>query len=172
MKTAVIISGAFAGLVACATGTVSTSESSIGDSGISFKGDAAPSAHDSGSQQPDTGTNQTCTGGQTLCGSLCVDTSSNPNNCGSCNFPCDSSSTCTAGQCVPTQQNTNEPPQGTCSHSLCSTGNYLDEGCDTQQCTVVICDIQYLGDDFCCDTDWDATCIDEVNTYCAPYSCQ
>lgn len=146
----------FLGLVsACATGTVS-----VGDGGIVFAGDASPGKHDGGT---------TCSG--MTCSGVCVDTQSDPQNCGGCGIPCDSSSACSGGQCVPITTS-NEPPIGVCAHSLCTTGSYLDEGCDDVSCTVVVCDLAYVGDTFCCDTAWDTECIDEVNTYCAPYSCQ
>jgi len=65
----------------------------------------------------------------------------------------------------------NPPPQDQCGHSLCSTGDFLDEGCDSPGCTIVICDPGYLGDVYCCDQGWDQQCIDEVDELCAPYSC-
>jgi len=167
---------------ACATGAYATPSSSQGDGGVLPRGtdgggstNPPANGNDGGTVNPPTngddagnGNTTTCTG--TMCGSDCVDTTSDPNNCGGCGNACDASQTCTNGQCTG-GTNSNEPPQGTCSHSLCSTGNYLDEGCDTEGCTVVICDPEYLFDDYCCDTDWDQQCIDEVNTYCSPYSC-
>lgn len=164
---------------ACATGTYASDSghTAHGDGGILKKDDDAsapkppPAGDDGGTVLPpddDAGGGPTCNG--TVCGTNCVDTTSDPQNCGGCGVVCDPSATCTSGQCTSTQTS-NEPPQGTCDHSLCSSGTSLEEGCDTQGCTVVICDPSYLGDDFCCDTQWDSTCIDEVNTYCAPYSC-
>jgi hypothetical protein len=66
----------------------------------------------------------------------------------------------------------NPPPQGGCAHSLCVTGTYLDEGCDpTDECTYLICDQNFLGDDYCCTQMWDSMCVSEVATTCPPYSC-
>lgn len=166
-------------LFACATGTYAPADSTTHggkDGGILSKGDSGSSSNDNNNNPPpsgdDGGTTNTNTCSGTLCGTDCVDTSSDPNNCGACANACDVTATCTGGQCVPSSTNTtNEPPQGTCSHSLCTSGNSLDEACDAPGCTIVICDPTYLGDNYCCDTSWDSTCIDEVNTYCAPYSC-
>jgi hypothetical protein len=161
------------GVAACAVG------SAAGDGVVVKKGDGGthdsgssnnpPSSdQDSGSSQPPNG----CT--QTTCGSQCVDVTSDANNCGGCGIACATTETCSNGQCSgaqPPPTTGNEPPQGTCSHSLCSSGSALDEGCDTQGCTVVICDPTYLGDDFCCTTSWDSQCAQEVTDYCSPYSC-
>jgi hypothetical protein len=87
-------------------------------------------------------------------------------NCGSCGNACSTSETCSAGTCTATSD---APPQGTCSHSLCTKGKYLDDSCDTEGCAYDICDI--VGDYYCCSVSWDATCISEVTEYCSPYSC-
>ncbi|HEY1954116.1 MAG TPA: hypothetical protein VGH28_00840 [Polyangiaceae bacterium] len=169
---ATVISGL---VVACATGTYGPGDtnSSHGDGGIISKGDSGtPKGQDAGTKPVvDSGNPQPPTCNGTMCGADCVDTSSDPNNCGACGNPCDLSSTCTGGQCVPNQTQSGEPPVGTCGHSLCTSGNALIEGCDPAGCNTVICDPQYLDDEYCCDTSWDSQCIDEVNQYCAPYSC-
>lgn len=172
MRTIVMFGGVVSCLVvACATGIPSTTESSTKDGGIVFKGDSgAPHpGHDSGTQKQgnDSGT-RTCDG--TLCSDQCVDTTSDPNHCGTCGKTCAATETCTAGACVSTTTS-NEPPVGSCGHSLCTAGGPLAEGCDTEGCNVVICDPSYLGDSFCCDTSWDAQCVQEVTDYCAPYAC-
>jgi len=102
----------------------------------------------------------------TLCSSSCVDTSTDNNNCGKCGNVCSTSETCTSGTCTATSD---APPQGSCSHSLCSTGAALSDGCDTYDCTSEICDI--VGDTYCCSVKWDSTCETEVTDYCSPYSC-
>ena len=50
---------------------------------------------------------------------------------------------------------------GTCTHSECSTGTKLKKGCNT--CVTAVC----AKDSYCCSTDWDATCVSEVATYCS-----
>jgi hypothetical protein len=40
-----------------------------------------------------------CLGGATLCGNLCVDTQSDPSNCGACGTTCGANEICSAGQC-------------------------------------------------------------------------
>jgi serine/threonine protein kinase len=41
-----------------------------------------------------------CPSGQTNCGGVCVNTSNDPNNCGSCGLVCPSGSTCSGGACL------------------------------------------------------------------------
>ena len=171
MKAVVLTSLASCLVLACATGTYgptgTTSGTHKSDGGTSFGGGNNQPPPSSGD---DAGSTNTCSG--TMCGADCVDTSSDPNNCGGCGVLCDVSATCVAGQCSSaTQPTSNEPPQGTCGHSLCSDAEALTEGCDTAGCSIVICDPSYLDDTYCCDTAWDSQCIGEVSTYCAPYSC-
>src|SRR6266700_2740471 len=40
-----------------------------------------------------------CPAGQMACGTVCVDTSSDSQNCGGCGIPCAGSKTCQGGQC-------------------------------------------------------------------------
>lgn len=175
MRAVVFISGLFL-VVGCATGQPATDlVAAHKDGGIIAKGDGG-FTHDSGTTQPqptdDAGGSQTtCTG--TICGGQCVDTTSDPANCGTCGLACASGETCSNGQCTGGGSTTtsNAPPQGTCSHALCTSGAYLDEGCDTAGCTIIICDPSYLGDSYCCTTSWDTQCEQEVTTYCSPYSC-
>jgi len=96
---------------------------------------------------------------ETICKGVCVDTSSDPNNCGGCGNACDSG-TCSGGTCAK-----EEPPVGTCQHSLCKLGGALTEGCDP--CTSTLC----AADTFCCQKSWDNLCVQDVGQYCVPYSC-
>jgi hypothetical protein len=50
---------------------------------------------------------------------------------------------------------------GTCSHAICSTGTALESSCSS--CTTEIC----TSDSYCCDTKWDAQCVDEVSSICS-----
>jgi hypothetical protein len=43
---------------------------------------------------------------------------------------------------------------------VCSTGGALDAGCDS--CASAVCGM----DSFCCSTQWDATCVSEVDLAC------
>jgi V8-like Glu-specific endopeptidase len=53
-------------------------------------------------------------------------------------------------------------PGGGCSHGLCSVGAPLDPGCDG--CAGYVCSF----DPYCCETQWDAICIDESLKACGP----
>jgi len=56
------------------------------------------------------------------------------------------------------------PPPG-CSHDKCTAGASLDATCG--QCVSDICSV----DSYCCDTQWDSICIEEVRTLCGSLSC-
>jgi hypothetical protein len=49
---------------------------------------------------------------------------------------------------------------GSCAHDICVTGVALTASCDP--CAQTVCNI----DAYCCDTAWDATCVDEAGQYC------
>jgi hypothetical protein len=55
-----------------------------------------------------------------------------------------------------------------CGHSLCLTGNSVDQGCNP--CAGAVCAL----DSFCCDSLlglWDSICVSEVNMYCTTLTC-
>jgi subtilisin family serine protease len=56
--------------------------------------------------------------------------------------------------------------QGTCQHTLCTTGTRLSNGCDvppaTSSCVTSICSV----DPYCCTTAWDSYCVNEVYSVC------
>jgi hypothetical protein len=56
-------------------------------------------------------------------------------------------------------------PGNTCSHELCSAGKALTPDCDP--CVAKICD----EDPFCCKTQWDSQCKDEVKSVCEQDLC-
>ena len=155
---------------ACATG--STAAEARPDSG-KLRDAAASASHDGGTTTKDGGSASvpdasTCD--LTLCGGLCVDTSSDDNDCGSCFNVCGTGTTCNGGLCQG-QPTSNAPSQGGCAHDLCTASlGYLTPGCDPTGCVANVC----ATDSFCCDSssgDWDSTCVGEVATYCSPYSC-
>jgi len=98
-----------------------------------------------------------CTGGNTCCASSCVDTKTDLSNCGSCGASCNG--TCTNGNCK-TQCTVD---LGSCSHSPCVQGGPLTDVCDVDGCTDLICN--YL-DPTCCQSTWDATCVQEAVQWC------
>jgi hypothetical protein len=104
-----------------------------------------------------------CTTGQTWCTSACTDTMTDTQNCGTCGNACGSGESCIGGSCCAA------PPTGTCAHSLCDSTTFtaLKKNCDGAGCVTKVCN----ADSFCCNTDWDSICVDEVATYCSPYSC-
>src|SRR5574337_767341 len=54
----------------------------------------------SGASDADAGTDApSCPDGQTSCGTMCVDTTSDPANCGACGNACSASQVCNAGVC-------------------------------------------------------------------------
>jgi hypothetical protein len=105
----------------------------------------------------------TCSSGETLCGSTCTNTQTDSNNCGTCNTVCANGSTCSSGMCT-TSGGTCGAPTGTCSHSLCSAGGPLADGCDPNGCTFSMCDedSSWDLDPYCCQVAWDSTCVGEV----------
>src|SRR5690606_25347928 len=47
-----------------------------------------------------------------------------------------------------------------CAHPICQTGAALDASCDP--CAADLC----AQDPYCCNTEWDATCVGEVTAIC------
>jgi hypothetical protein len=50
---------------------------------------------------------------------------------------------------------------GKCEHEVCTEGTALDPSCGA--CAKEVC----ANDSYCCTTSWDATCVKEVDTFCA-----
>jgi hypothetical protein len=74
-----------------------------------------------------------CPGGLACCNSLCVDTTNDPNNCGSCNNPCNvgGAITCCSSTCV--NLSTNVDNCSACS-AACSSDNVATRHCTTGKC--------------------------------------
>jgi hypothetical protein len=78
--------------------------------------DAGSLAADAGAPVPDTGAPPqdasvvTCPTGQSMCGGVCVDESSNPANCGMCGMVCAATETCQQGTCVAAAQDASASP--------------------------------------------------------------
>jgi Stigma-specific protein, Stig1 len=75
-----------------------------------------------------------CPGGLTCCSSLCVDTTTDPLNCGACGSPCNAggNTTCCASTC---SNITNSPDNcGSCGH-VCSSAGVKTRSCTTGACT-------------------------------------
>lgn len=60
------------------------------------------------------------------------------------------------------------PATGSCTHSLCSTGGALGSACDgAQACVAKVC----AKDPYCCNTWWDASCVEDVPALCDRLQC-
>ena len=60
--------------------------------------------------------------------------------------------------------------QPACAHDLCEVGEDLNPVCDP--CVDIICNSPgELGDPYCCDVEWDETCIEKVLPMCGDPSC-
>lgn len=84
-----------------------------------------------------------CPTGLTECGGTCTNTSSDPNNCGSCGNHCPSTASCVNGQCCPNSQvcinstgtvtccpaGTTCLSNGTCAHPCTTTTATCPRGC-------------------------------------------
>ena len=190
-------------VVACATGGPSGGDTPAGDGGTKLDSgtkiptdsgttpkDSGTTPKDSGTTQQDSGNNQPC-GGQclgsqsTCCTNTCVDTATDPNNCGSCGNACGAMSCCSSscvdtmgsdnqncggcgvvcnGTCVggscQTNNNTCTLDQGSCAHSPCTTGGALTDTCDSEGVTFWVCDYDLLT--YCCSSTWDQSCVDDA----------
>jgi hypothetical protein len=57
------------------------------------------------------------------------------------------------------------PPSPSCNHDKCDLGDPMLSTCDS--CTEKVCN----ADSYCCNTKWDATCVNKVNQLCKPTKC-
>ena len=97
-------------------------------------------------------------GTQDCCAGNCTNTMGNdPSNCGGCGVTCNG--TCTNGTCQ-TQGGSCTLDQGTCSHSPCTTGAALVDGCDPELVTTLVCDVDGLTN--CCTSSWDQSCVSDA----------
>ena len=73
-----------------------------------------------------------CPSPKTLCGSVCTDTSSDPNNCSQCGVQCRNGQTCQQGGCFPTP-----PVCGPCQNGFMTCCSFVSP--DQRQCGVSAC---------------------------------
>lgn len=96
-------------------------------------------------------------------GGGCGDGSCDPDeNCGLCPGDCGAcvcgDTTCSPGECATCA--TDCPGGCVCPHDTCTVGELLDPGCDP--CVGQVCAV----DSYCCENDWDGTCVGEAETIC------
>lgn len=103
-----------------------------------------------------------CMNGNQCCSASCVDTQTDLQNCGACGASCNG--TCIAGKC----KTTCTVDLGSCAHSPCVTGVALNDMCDPDACTFLICDFI---DPNCCSSTWNSTCVQEAVVWCGE-NCQ
>ncbi len=66
-----------------------------------------------------------CTDGKTSCNKVCVNTDTDPSNCGMCNHACQQNEDCQNGKCVTTQTCGLCTPQTYLNRCLCTVPNYF-----------------------------------------------
>jgi hypothetical protein len=103
-----------------------------------------------------------CTEGETCCHNICVDTNSDPENCGGCNIVCGHCEKCHEESCVPT----GEP----CGDSCCNAGETC---CDGQCLEACPCppDWTPCGSgtaSTCCPSGWPCCAVPGFATCCSP----
>jgi len=124
----------------------------------------------------------TCGGGQACCGSGCVDTQTDPNNCGACGNTCGAGQMCCGGGCVDTATDSNNC--GSCGNvclggDTCQNGLCIGSACPAPQwrsCGTIgattYCELQGTK---CCIGAREATgcgdgtkCAANLDAYCCP----
>jgi hypothetical protein len=111
----------------------------------------------------------TCSpGAPTECSGTCVDTRSDPFNCGGCGVVCDhGNGQCLGGRCgaISTPDLARPIPDmtttgSTCAHSYCAVGAALEASCDP--CVAAVCQT----DPGCCSSSWTTACISDTFFSC------
>jgi hypothetical protein len=155
----------------------------VGDDAGSGSGTGTSTATAAGGNDASTGTDTgtsssssssgSCIDNETMCDGECTDTTSDPDNCGSCGKMC-SSSVCTNSMCE-SDSGGDDGGLGfdsgggggyTCSHSPCTTGAPLMDGCDDgiDGSATGVCDD--LGLTQCCTQQWSSECVQAVMSAC------
>lgn len=132
MRSVLAFAGA-AGLlfVAASCGTSSNNDNNTGGSSFTPTAGSSHSTGGSGGMGATTssggkgGSGPVCTGVQLACGAVCIDPTTDNNNCGGCNKPCGMGQSCSAATC-----------QCTGGLSACSTGcvNLMSDGANCGAC--------------------------------------
>lgn len=104
-----------------------------------------------------------CEGGLVECGGDCVDTFDNDDHCGQCGNACDANEACMFGGCVPQEPDPTddggEGGEGGGDVGNCCSA-HAGGGCTADPIEQCVC----AEDPFCCNTEWDGTCVNEVES--------
>jgi hypothetical protein len=103
------------------------------------------------------------------CVAVCPALCKTDDDCSACSNADQAAYVCTDSECIPkgpTGDGGTEDDGGTggVCHDVCTAGNAMDASCTA--CATAVC----AADDYCCTTQWDTLCVNEVGENCT-FSC-
>ncbi|HSQ63190.1 MAG TPA: hypothetical protein VLM85_08230 [Polyangiaceae bacterium] len=109
---------------------------------------------------------EACTSTQTSCGSKCVDTSSDPNNCGSCGNSC-SGGACVSGSCQSSSSGSCSSCQASADVGSCSS----EYSSCTGTCKSLLTCVESCGSDLTCQQTCQSTYPSGASAFSSYWSC-